>query len=114
MQTLLCDTGAALTVDGKFGPATTQAVKAFQKGQGLTVDGIVGAKTWAALEAATGHDTVPDGDVWDPDAPEIVTPPATPYDEDIPEDIVILPKEDWTALKAGYAAIAGILRKYDT
>ena len=127
LQTLLCDVGQGIAVDGKFGPATTQAVKAFQKAQGLTVDGIVGAKTWAALEAATGHDTAPDGDAWDPDAPEIVMPPAAPApaaspaqdpaapdDEDIPEDIVILTKEDFTALKAGYAAIAGILRKYDT
>ena len=121
LQTLLCDVGQGIAVDGKFGPATTQAVKAFQKAQGLTVDGIVGAKTWAALEAATGHDTAPDGDVWDPDAPEIVTPPAAPApdpvepdDEEIPADIVILTQEDWAALKASYAAIAGILRKYDT
>ena len=81
----------------------------------------MGAKTWAALEQATGHDTETDGDTWDPDAPEIVMPPAAPApdvpdtdDENIPADIVILTKEDWAALKASYATIAGILRKYDT
>lgn len=60
LQTLLCGVGEIITVDGKFGPATTKAVKAFQKANGLIVDGIVGAKTWAALEAATGHDEKPD------------------------------------------------------
>ena len=126
LQTLLCDVGQGIAVDGKFGPATTQAVKAFQKTQGLTVDGIVGAKTWAALEAATGHDTVPDGDVWDPDAPEIVTPPAAPVtaapDPAAPDDLSDIPESDtihmtpgdFAALKAAYASIAGILRKYDT
>lgn len=33
-------------VDGKYGPKTTKAVKAYQKKQGLTVDGRVGPKTW--------------------------------------------------------------------
>ncbi|MFH0732198.1 MAG: peptidoglycan-binding protein [Candidatus Omnitrophota bacterium] len=37
-------------VDGKFGPQTIRAIKAFQKAKGLTPDGIVGSKTWEKLE----------------------------------------------------------------
>ena len=40
--------------DGKFGKDTLAAVKAFQKAESLKVDGIVGAKTWEALDKATG------------------------------------------------------------
>lgn len=36
-------------VDGIFGPKTTEAVKYFQRKNGLTADGIVGTKTAAAL-----------------------------------------------------------------
>lgn len=35
-----------------FGPATTAAVKAFQKAHGIQATGRVGHKTWVALEAA--------------------------------------------------------------
>lgn len=59
LQTLLRDAGDTIPVDGKFGQKTEAAVRAFQQAEGLTVDGIVGAKTWAALEAATGHDEKP-------------------------------------------------------
>jgi peptidoglycan hydrolase-like protein with peptidoglycan-binding domain len=38
-----------LTVDGKFGTNTTNAVKQFQTIAGLTVDGKVGVNTWNAL-----------------------------------------------------------------
>lgn len=36
--------------DGDYGSETVNAVKAFQKANGLEVDGVTGAKTWAALE----------------------------------------------------------------
>jgi len=36
-------------VDGKFGPATENAVKQFQRDTGLVEDGIAGPATWAEL-----------------------------------------------------------------
>jgi hypothetical protein len=40
-----------LTQDGDFGPATEDAVEAYQVSKGLSVDGAVGDQTWAALAA---------------------------------------------------------------
>lgn len=38
-------------VDGKKGPLTKEAIRAFQKANGLDVDGKVGPKTWGALSS---------------------------------------------------------------
>lgn len=38
-----------LVADGIFGTLTDEAVREFQKANGLTVDGIVGANTWSKL-----------------------------------------------------------------
>lgn len=38
------------TVDGKIGPSTKSAVKAFQKDHGLDADGVVGKGTWNKLK----------------------------------------------------------------
>lgn len=40
---------AGLTVDGKYGEATQNAVKTFQKANGLTEDGWAGVQTQAAM-----------------------------------------------------------------
>lgn len=41
-------------IDGLFGPLTDQAVKQFQRANGLDVDGYVGPKTRAALFGGFG------------------------------------------------------------
>lgn len=104
LQTLLCDAGDTIPVDGKFGQKTEAAVRAFQQAEGLTVDGVVGAKTWAALEAATGHDTEPEPS---PD-------PMEPDDEDIPAGTVTIASADWNALRAAYAVMGQVIKKYDS
>ncbi|MFC3724421.1 N-acetylmuramidase domain-containing protein [Neoaquamicrobium sediminum] len=49
LQQLLVRSGAAIKVDGDFGPATKDAVLAFQRSHGLTVDGVAGPETLNAL-----------------------------------------------------------------
>lgn len=45
---------SSVVVDGNFGSATEQGVKAFQRAQGLTADGIVGRDTLAAYDRLAG------------------------------------------------------------
>jgi peptidoglycan hydrolase-like protein with peptidoglycan-binding domain len=51
LQTRLAQLGYAVTVDGSFGPGTTEQVKKFQTDHKLPATGIVDAATWSALEA---------------------------------------------------------------
>lgn len=50
IQQRLHDLGYAITVDGVYGEATEQAIRDFQRSQGLYVDGVVGEDTQIALE----------------------------------------------------------------
>ena len=52
IQYLLRHHGAAIEVDGDFGPQTDAAVRSFQEATGLVVDDVVCPQTWAALLAA--------------------------------------------------------------
>ncbi len=55
LQTELAQAGFYTdTIDGKYGPQTTAAVKAFQKYCQLTVDGVAGSKTFIALQKWLG------------------------------------------------------------
>ena len=38
------------SVDGKMGKKTREAIKAFQKANGLAADGVVGKRTWSLLK----------------------------------------------------------------
>ena len=49
LQYLLRARNHPVAVDGSFGAATENAVRAFQQEKKLVVDGIVGPQTWAAL-----------------------------------------------------------------
>ena len=49
IQAQLVEVGYDVSADGDFGPATKEAIKSFQKSQGLEVDGIVGPSTYYAL-----------------------------------------------------------------
>ena len=51
LQQQLSQLGYPLVADGLFGAVTEQAVKKFQKKEGLWADGVVGPKTWAKINA---------------------------------------------------------------
>ena len=54
IQGFLVHHGQPVTIDGVFGTATQDAVKAFQAVHGLTVDGVVREATWARLAVSLG------------------------------------------------------------
>ncbi len=50
LQRMLINRGFEVgEIDGRFGPKTDAAVRAYQSDHGLDVDGIVGPKTWDSL-----------------------------------------------------------------
>src|SRR6266536_3123221 len=63
LQARLNALGAKLKADGKIGPKTLAAVRAFQRSHGLKVDGLVGPKTTAALRAKPAPAAKPSGGV---------------------------------------------------
>ncbi|MFG1462131.1 peptidoglycan-binding protein [Xanthobacter sp. DSM 24535] len=54
LQKNLVALGYAIKIDGRYGPATTDAVVAFQKANGIRVDGVAGDVTLATMQARLG------------------------------------------------------------
>lgn len=55
LQECLVKLGYQITVDGKFGPKTEDALKKYQTRNNLNPDGIAGTKTWEAIERELGY-----------------------------------------------------------
>lgn len=55
LQDLLTKAGSAISVDGKFGLGTRNAVRAFQKNHELPVTGVVDSETWIKLMEEAGN-----------------------------------------------------------
>ena len=112
LQGLLKEAGETLAVDGKFGAKTEEAVKTFQKKNGLKADGIAGPQTWAALGRASsgaGAPPSPEGEGFQEDEDN-----TEPIDGLLlPIDSVVISKTDWASIKSAYTAIGGIVRKYE-
>ncbi|UUP19489.1 N-acetylmuramidase domain-containing protein [Nitratireductor thuwali] len=71
LQALLVRAGHAVKIDGDYGTATKQAVRAFQRANGLQVDGVAGPQTMRALEALKVTPEERPGDLPATEVPEV-------------------------------------------
>ena len=72
IQNALVSHGYAVDVDGYFGPGTEQAVRDFQRIEGLEVDGLVGPNTWSTLVGRQPGWDLDGNGIIDPDEVEVV------------------------------------------
>lgn len=89
------------TVDGIYGAKTVEAVKAFQRAEGLTVDGIAGMETLAVLALKASAEQTPE------------KPSETPSDapqKDDDKTYVLVDRDDLLALADRLAGIVTTIR----
>lgn len=101
VQRLLNSQGATLAEDGDFGPKTEQAVRAFQRVNGLDVDGIVGPATLARLRDPASRNIEPTRA--NDDVETGPTRRATGYRHGRPQQLTLVSvgNGNWMAEKAG-------------
>lgn len=94
------------TVDGDYGAATVEAVKAFQRANGLTADGVAGSGTFAKLYSSSAKTyrqslaTATPKPTRKPTATPYRTP--TPLPPNTYVRVTAAPKGDYATLRRGY------------
>ena len=110
LQRLLIRAGTSLVADGDFGPATRDAVRHFQRINGLAVDGVAGPETMAALAAfkTTPEETLDAPKVTDlPEVQKAAAPVAG-------ATVVVGLKDSIEAAAAQVGQLAGVSSAFET
>jgi len=96
------------TVDGDYGTATTEAVRAFQRANGLTADGIAGGTTFAKLYSSSAKTYLQSLATATPKPTPTRRPTATPHrtatplPPDVYQRVTTAPDGDYATLRRGY------------
>lgn len=77
LQRQLNELGYDIEIDGRYGPATTRAVVAFQRANHLKADGIAGTLTKEAMSTRLAGTAPATGSAVVPDAPRVAPPVAS-------------------------------------
>ena len=96
------------TVDGDYGTATTDAVRAFQRANGLTADGIAGGTTFAKLYSSSAKSYLQSLATATPKPTPTRRPTATPHRTATPlppnvyQRVTSAPDGEYATLRRGY------------
>ncbi|MFN3257800.1 MAG: peptidoglycan-binding domain-containing protein [Ilumatobacter sp.] len=106
VQEWLNYTGEALAVDGEFGPATLEALKRMQAGNGLDVNGLITEHFLTVMGDRLSHEEPTDGEPTDAVPVDVPTVAA-------PVDVDTAPVTDGDEAWGQDDAAADAVRKYD-
>lgn len=114
LQTRLTALGTLVTIDGKYGPQTCNAVIAYQQANNLTPDGVVGPLTWAALGVTEALEAPQDADAGGGEQNNEDKP-----DKDLAQDapaaeVAPVTRAEFDALCADVAALKALITAHDS